>query len=120
MGYTLSFEMPSLPKTTNAMTSMHWTQKKRMVKEIHDTIAYITLAKRPKKPLKQAKISCERHSSVRPDYDGLVSSFKHVIDALITSQIIEDDNLDVIGVPEFKWIKAKPTEGFIVVSVKEL
>jgi hypothetical protein len=76
-----------------------------------------TMAKRPKEPYKKASLTLIRCSSVCPDADGLVQSFKAVIDALVFNKILEDDSMAHIGMPNYKWLKAKPKQGKIVVSV---
>lgn len=53
--------------------------------------------------LKKAKLSLIRHSSNECDFDGLVSSFKHVIDGLVVAQVIIDDKSSVIDQPSYSW-----------------
>jgi len=117
--YKLHIKIQGLPKTINAIGRQHhWIKIKEARKwkelvriEIGDNI--------PTKPLSQAHIACLRASSSCPDYDGLVSSFKHVIDALISSYVIEDDSMNHIGMPSFRWKKVKPKKGFIEITVTE-
>lgn len=52
-----------------------------------------------------------------PDYDGLVSGFKHLIDALTEAGIIADDSMNVIGMPTFKWEKAPVGKGNVEIQV---
>lgn len=75
---------------------------------------------RPVKPLHKAIISFTRGSSKCPDYSGLVSSFKVIEDALIHCGVILDDNMDVIGKPDYIWVKTRPKEGFIKIEIQEL
>ena len=84
-------------------------------REIH----YRTLNQRPNHPLEKAVVTCVRHSSRCPDYDGLVGSFKFVIDALKTCKIIKDDNMKVIGMPNFYWEYAPEKQGFIEICIEE-
>lgn len=74
----------------------------------------------PDKPLGKAKLTLTRHSSQQPDYDGLAHSFKRVIDAMVKVRILEDDNPDIIGHPEYKWSKIKPRAGCIEIEVEEI
>lgn len=117
--YELRFRLESLPKTTNSIGRKHWAVKAKEARDWHSRVMAITAGRKPVKPLKYAAIICTRHSSICPDYDGLVSSFKHVIDGLITCGIIEDDSMNHIGMPTFFWEKASPKKGFIEVDVLE-
>jgi Holliday junction resolvase RusA-like endonuclease len=74
----------------------------------------------PDRPLEKAEVTLIRYSSRSPDYDGLVHSFKPVVDALKKCLIIKDDNMQVIGRPEYQWIKASPKEGRIEIIVREI
>jgi hypothetical protein len=65
-------------------------------------------------------LTLTRGSSVQPDYDGLVSGFKHVIDGLVLAKVLINDDQETIGIPEYKWVKADPKEGFIRVTVEEI
>jgi len=55
-----------------------------------------------------------------PDYDGLVSSFKWICDALVKLRILKDDNMKVIGAPDYFWESAPPKKGFISIEITEL
>jgi Holliday junction resolvase RusA-like endonuclease len=83
-------------------------------------IAAHTVGKRPPAPLKRAKLTLVRYSSVSPDFDGLVSSWKAPIDGLIHAGVIEDDSMEHIGVPAFHWEKAPPKRGKIFIGVEEM
>ena len=64
-------------------------------------------------------IACLLYSSKPPDSDGLVISFKHVLDALILADVIIDDNYMVIGMPDYKWQKQTRGKGYIEFEVFE-
>jgi hypothetical protein len=116
--YELSFELPGLPPMLNSYSGGHWAKAKRGKWK-----DYVWLAVRnylPPAPLKKARLVCIRASSSMPDYDGLVTSFKGVIDGLVESGVIEDDSLKHIGVPEFGWRKAERKKGFVYVQVAEV
>lgn len=74
----------------------------------------------PPRPLTKAKLTLIRHSSRCPDYDGLVVSFKPVVDALKKCGIIADDSMSVIGKPTYEWKKIGVREGKIAVIVDEI
>lgn len=115
----MSFTIDGLPKTTNAQSSMHWSAKHRMAREWQMKTFAEIMKQKPANPLKYASLTCTRHSATSPDYDGLVSSFKHVIDSLILFEIIEDDSMSNIGMPFFLWKKSPRGKGFIEVEVTE-
>lgn len=110
-----------LPKLINAIGRKHWSFKqkesvlwRRLVHE-QCLIAKITDLR-----LNSAALTLTRHSSRAPDSDGLVSSFKVVIDALVKCGVLKDDNFEVIGMPEYHWVK-RPTKqgGMITVKIQK-
>lgn len=80
---------------------------------------YIT-AKKPRAPLERAKLTLTRASAVEPDYDGLVSSFKHIIDALVEGGILVNDKTENIGKPDYQWVVAARNKGCIKVKIEEV
>lgn len=75
---------------------------------------------KPKWPLKKAKLTLIRYSSVCPDSDGLVSGFKHIIDGLVIGRVLVNDKFENIGMPTYLWEKAAPRGGRIRVIVEEV
>lgn len=75
---------------------------------------------RPPIALNKAKLTLTRFSSMKPDQDGLVSSFKHVVDGLVECGVLVDDSMDIIGMPEYKHEPAKPKFGKIQIEVQEI
>ena len=80
----------------------------------------ILLKLMPPRPLPKAKLTLTRHSMIQPDYDGLVSAFKHVIDGLIEARVLENDKMNNIGAPTYLWEKAPRSKGFITIKVEEV
>lgn len=120
MTYLLEIEIPGLPKTTNSGGRMHWSRKVREAKHWKAAVWTHTIGRRPVVPLKRAAITFIRHSSVEPDFDGLVSSFKHTLDALTDAHIIENDKPSIVGTPTYRWVKAAPKHGKITIIVEEI
>ena len=119
--YILDLTIEGLPATYNA-TAMksHWfkIRNKNLWK---DLISHHVRGLEPKQgPLAKARCSLTRCSSKAPDYDGLVQSFKPVLDGLVQSGILIDDAMSVIGKPEYQWEPAKRGQGSIKISVEEL
>jgi len=54
-----------------------------------------------------------------PDYDGLVSAFKSVVDGLKEAGVILDDKYENTGPWNCVWRKAKSKQGFVRVIVEE-
>ena len=117
--YEKSFYIYDLPKTINSIGRKHWAVKKKEAHRWHVLVLYCVSKHRPSKPLKKAKLHLIRFSTMSPDFDGLVSSFKHVIDGLVNARVLEDDKFSNIGQPTYEWKKAKPKEGKIWVEIKE-
>lgn len=128
----VEFEIAGLPKMTNT-SRVHWTKKMREAKkwkelvqgEVHNYLARKVFLSQfggefPFSALSKANITLTRYSSVEPDFDGLVSSFKHVIDGLKVAGVIIDDKASVIGQPKYLWEKAKPRMGKIKVRVESV
>lgn len=72
----------------------------------------------PKEPLTKARLTCIRMSSNEPDYDGLVSGFKPVIDALVEIGVLKSDKPSCITTT-YLWEKGQPKFGRIRVRVEE-
>ncbi len=117
--YNLKFRIDGLPKTRNSIAERRWTRK-READKWHDLVLLsIGRKDKPLIPLEKVDLHLIRASSSMPDYDGLVSSFKFVIDALVKLNIIVDDNLKVCAQPLYEWTKTKQKQGYIEVEVKE-
>lgn len=123
MTYRLVFEINALPKMTNpsGAKSTHW----RVVKAERDKwkASVITICKArglPAMPIQKAKLTLTRFSSVSPDPDGLVSGFKAIVDGLVAGGVLAGDRFENIGMPNFRWEKAKRGQGKVRVEVEEL
>ncbi len=120
--YQATIEVDGLPLTTNAMNAQgKWTRIKDK-RKWHDLIGKYLLLHRlkPSAPLKRARLRLSRFSSKLPDYDGLVGSFKSCVDALVEFDVLEDDSLNHIGMPEFHWEKVRPKLGKIKIEIWEV
>lgn len=123
MSYVLEFTIEGLPKTTNSNSRTHWRAQSAEAKKWKQLVIKTLLFdgyQLPKKPLEKASIVLTRYSSKESDFDGLVSSFKHVLDGLKASKVILDDKVSIIGQPKYQWDQVKPREGFIRVKVEEI
>ncbi len=120
MNYRLEFTIPELPKPTNAIERKHWAFKVKYVKHWHQLIAAAVGSRKPVKPLRRAQLTLTRLGTREPDFDGLVSSFKHVLDGLIVCGVLENDRPSNIGESKYRFVKCKRSEVGIHVIVDEL
>ncbi len=116
----MEFEINDLPKTTNGFKRQHWVHRWKEAKKWKKLVALEILSRGPCTLLQKAKITLTRYSSRCPDSDGLVSSFKHVIDGIVASGMLPNDTFKTIGMPEYKWEKAPAKKGKIKVKIEEI
>lgn len=121
MTYELKFEIQDLPSSTNSLGRKHWAIKAREARKWRQLVC-LTIAseghRKPQTPLKKATLKLVRFSSVCPDADGIVSSFKHVIDGLVDAKIIANDKISNIGFPKYDWQPAPRGKGKILIHVQ--
>lgn len=120
MNYELEFEIDGLPKTYNAMGRSHWSVKAKEAKKWKTLVSIKILSKGRCQQLSRAKLTLTRYSSRCPDSDGLVSSFKHVIDGIVGSGLLLDDSYRTIGMPCYLWEETKKGKGKIKVKIESL
>jgi hypothetical protein len=115
--YHLVFRVQDHPRTYNKLARLHWSKIAKEAKKWHEIVMYSTAGKRPSVPLSKAFLRLTRASSAISDFDGLVSSFKYVIDGLVVNHVLKNDTPLVIGSPEYRWTKEKGKKGWIEVEV---
>ena len=109
------FEIKGLPDLPNRSRYRHWAiQRKGVVKWQRLVMHECYLAKISGLGLNRAVLSFERHSSVEPDFDNIVASFKGCQDALIKAGVIIDDKQAVIGQPSYKWVYRPRKQGGLI------
>lgn len=120
--YTLDIVIEGLPRMLNsgAGQSRNWRAVHASKVEWKKKVVAYCIGKRPRAPLKKAKLALTRFSAVRPDSDGLVGGFKPVIDGLVDARVLENDRFENIGFPTFLWEMAKRGEGRIRIQVEEI
>lgn len=120
--YHAIVEVPGLPKTVNELGRKHWAIKVKHNRKWEALVIYClrAVATLPKEPLKKVRLEFTRYSSVEPDFDNLVNSFKCVVDALVKHRVIEDDKRAVVGYPTYAWEKCKKNEGKIEIEIREI
>ncbi len=89
--YRLEIELAGTPAATNRQLGKHWATLKRYRDGWKNMVAWAVKGKEPPKPLKRARLTLTRYNYRTLDYDGLVASFKPVVDALKYAGVIQDD-----------------------------
>lgn len=119
--YSLKFTIQGLPKMSNQLLRGHWQTKHAHAKKWKGAVRRaLAILNKPAQPLTSAALCLVRESSVEPDFDGLVSSFKSVIDGLVEEGVLKSDKSSCIGQPKYQWVKGKPKQGRIIVEVLEV
>lgn len=120
--YFLEFIIYDLPEMTNTLARRHWRVQLKHKDKWHTLVTkevFYAQRKIPVSPIKRAKLTLCRYSAKCPDFDGLVSSFKNIIDSLIKLKVLENDSMEHIGQSSYEWFKAAPRKGHIRVRVEE-
>lgn len=120
MTYKLEIDIPGLPETINQILAMNLRARMRQKKIWKNMVWMLTAGKRPETPLKRARLTLTRHSTMRPDPDGLTSSFKHIIDGLVIARVLENDCYENIDFPDYRWAHAPAGKGHCTVIVEEV
>lgn len=120
----LEFEIQGLPKMTNGLRK-HWRVIHRERKLWKGLVADAALnakdcAARTSWPLSKAKVTITRFSATQPDYDGLVSAGKAILDGLVEAQVLIGDSPSVIGYPTYHWQHAPRLKGKISIRVEAI
>lgn len=118
--YKLEIEVNFLPKPANQLLRRHWSLLTKEKNKCHNAVLIAIGPNKPDKPLQKAELHLTRCSSSMPDYDGLVSSFKYIIDGLVKAGVIVDDKPAIIGYPTYEWEKANRGQGTVRVRIKEI
>lgn len=118
MLYSIAIVLKGLPKTQNALNTMHWAKKSAHNKKWkRDVLVAVLRYGKPAKPLSKATLKLTRCSSQQPDFDGLTGSFKCLIDGLVEAKVLSDDCPLVIGSPTYTWEKRSPKDGHVIIEV---
>lgn len=118
--YSIEFEIMGLPKLPNQLLGRHWRARAGHAQQWLGKIMIAINRGQPSKPLKTALLTMTRFSSAEPDFDGLVGSFKSIVDALVKLDVLENDKPSNIGSPTYLWEKTKQGAGKIKVKVESI
>ncbi len=118
--YLLELVLEGLPKTTNTLARCHWRSRHGHAQTWHRKVIGAIGLRAPPEPLERARLTYTRCSTQECDFDGLVSSFKHVQDALIKAGVIVNDRRADIGQPTYLWESAPQRKGHIKIKVESV
>lgn len=114
-----SIEIKGLPKIISNGSKGSWrgawAEGNKWKRAIHEALVINKISLET--PLEKAHLRLTRFSSIEPDFDGLVISFKHVIDGLVRAGVLANDKISNIGQPEYFWQKTKANHGKIKIEV---
>lgn len=119
VSYSLKFSIVGLPEIISNR-GRHWASRYKQKKLWHKLVAQAVGTNKPSAPLKIAQAEFVRASSVAPDYDNLVISFKSTLDGLKLAGVIEDDKLINLPEPKYAWEYAPRGAGHIRVKIEEV
>ena len=115
----IKIELPGLTPINTADGFDRWVRKKskdRWMKEV----AAMVHGHKPKEPFQYAQIIICRYSKTRPDYDNLVQGGKFLLDGLVSSKIILDDDWECVGRPLYDWIFADEGEQRMLINIERV
>jgi Holliday junction resolvase RusA-like endonuclease len=118
--YSLEFTITGLPKIISNASRGHWAVNYKHKKTWAKLVRIAIGAKLPRAPLKVASAEFTRYSSVEPDFDNNVSSWKAVIDAIVRAGVLENDRPSNLPNAKFNWQYAKRGQGRIHVKIMEV
>jgi Holliday junction resolvase RusA-like endonuclease len=111
--YSLRIEMPGAPRT-NSADNLHWRIRQKEKKNWLEQVGVSVHGQKPDEPLTSARVHITRRTAATraPDQDNLYSASKFILDALVRSRILLDDNQDVITEFVCRWepgVRGKPS-----------
>jgi hypothetical protein len=118
--YVLDVLVSGLPVTINSSGRQHWAIQARNVRDQKEKVRASIGRFLPRVPLKKAKLTLWRLSASPIDPDNLANSFKSTVDSLVECGVLEDDKMNNIGMPDYRWEKAERQKGYIRIRVEEV
>lgn len=128
---TIEFTIPVLTPSNNELLRMHWTQRRKLKKDLAKKV-FLALIERgtrcPAEPLAHAYIEIERFSSGELDDDNFQGGAKLLLDVLQRPShtnphglsLIHDDNNQCVLRRRMTQSKAKRGKGYTRVLIAEI
>lgn len=122
MPYSITFEIPFLPKSLNQALRSHWSSYAKESNLVGQLIqSRLEIKDLLDMKIKKVAVKIERHSSGSLDRDNKFFTAKHVLDNLVKLGVIENDTEENIVELEVNQIKIKRGEQKkLVVSMREV
>lgn len=126
----IEFTLPYPTPTLNHWQRWHWRKRSlytsKLAFEIHSIFRSLDLY--PDQPIQKCRVNIERHSTQKPDWDGLYGGVKPLLDCLVVNtksnphglNIIVDDNPDVIVSLDIVPVICKRKDWCTVVRITEI
>lgn len=116
----IEFSIPLLPLLPNRLLGAHWWVRSSHAKKWRQLVWLQTMYQncRPEHPFSKAEITFTRCSPYQCDYDGLVGSFKPVLDALVKCELLEDDSPQHVNC-SYLWEKTPRAKQGIRILIRD-
>lgn len=118
--YRLEFDIAGTPKATNALLGYGFWTKHKNADLWKNLVAWRIHGKTPERPLMRAKITLVRFNNRMLDFDGLVASFKPVVDGLVGCGVLWNDTWAVTGKWDVDQIYSPKGHDRIQVTIEEV
>ena len=120
MGSKLKIIIPIVPKSQNELNRIHWSKRYKYGKKLeHDVWSYCLKAKQEQhiiwKKFTKVEITFVWADNRRRDIDNAIGGSKKMLDALVLSGLIEDDNYKAADIT-YKMKKGEKNHTEIVLS----
>jgi hypothetical protein len=120
MTYRLEFTIAGKPKATNALLGASYWKKHKNAKEWKNWVWIACFRELPPAPLTKAKLILTRYNYRTLDYDGLVASFKPVVDGLVEAGVLQNDTWKITGTWDVRQAYAPKGKEHIRVVVESV
>lgn len=123
MGQSITLTLDGAP-SMNSADNRHWRTRNKEKKLWYARVESELMMLRPQisgTPWGKASITITRctAASRAPDFENLAQGGKFILDGLVRSKVILDDNPDVIRQPVYKWERAKRGDAHVIVEVQQ-
>ncbi len=118
--YLLEFTLQGLPPMANQQLRGNWRVSYGKARQWKQKVFSVAWPLKPSEPLTSARVTITRCSSKCPDFDGLVSAGKPLIDGLVQAGVLSDDSMRVIGAPTYLHEPAAQRKGRIKIKVEAI
>lgn len=118
--YRCDFVTSWVPDSLNAALAKHHFKRHQIRRAWDSLLHHSSMNRRPPRALERYHVSVKRYAARDLDFDNLVSSFKDVIDAMVTVGILAGDEYKRTGPWTVAQEKVKGKEARIHVSITEL